>query len=66
MDFVLSGTGLKMGTDGFRRRGLLVSRLMHGDYDNWAGGPVLACAVVAPLIWCSFKFFFLKASSRGV
>jgi hypothetical protein len=36
MDLVLGGTGLKMGTDGFRRWGLLASRLMHGDYGNWA------------------------------
>ena len=51
MDLVLGGTGLKMLTDGFRRRGLLVSRLMHGDYDNWVERrPVLAYAVVAPLI----------------
>jgi hypothetical protein len=51
MDLVLGGTGLKMGTDGFRRRGPLVSRLMHGEYGNWAERrPVLAYAVVAPLI----------------
>ena len=50
MDLVLGGTGLKMGTDGFRRWGLLASRLMHGDYDNWAERrPVLSYAVIAPL-----------------
>jgi hypothetical protein len=67
MELVLGGTRLKMGTDGFRRWGLLASRLMHGDYDSWAErrpGPGLRGGRTTHLML--FKFFFPKASSRSV